>query len=400
MKRMWAVIAVLIALGMLIAGCPTTPENKKPTASMTVDRPVMFIGGNATFNGTLSKDPDGKVKDYIWSFGDGSADQTVKDKTITHIFSAAGAFNVTLFVKDDKGTKSKTAASTIVVVAPLPIASASVVDTATNITFSIDNSTIGKYVTDYSWDFGDGKPIGKDASVTHAYIDNGSYKVTLTIVYKGQSASPANPLSVIVQNRPPVANISIGSVSPYFTNKPISFNGGGSGDADGTVTRYYWQFGDGTMDNGSAVTHAYTQPNNYTVTLTVTDNDNATASATMNLTVVKDLAITNVSVLIYKDDNNISRANVTVKFDNLGDAKAANTVNITVTAFKSDKSPITSGDFKKFRLFDAPIASNTKGATATLNEILVDNTSPDSTWYFVELSFGGNVIDSGWYQKS
>ena len=81
MKRMWAAIAVLIALGMLIAGCPTNPENKKPTASMSADKVVMFVGGAATFNGSLSKDSDGKVKDYIWSFGDGSAEQTVKKRT-------------------------------------------------------------------------------------------------------------------------------------------------------------------------------------------------------------------------------------------------------------------------------------------------------------------------------
>jgi len=289
------------------------------------------------------------------------------------------------------------------VVAPLPFASALTVDTFTNITFSIDNTTIGKYVTDYTWNFGDGSAAGKGASVAHSFMDNGSYKVALTIMYQGQSATPASPLSVAIQNRPPVANISIGSVAPYFTNKPISFIGGGvvgSGDTDGTVVKWYWQFGDMMTDNGSAVTHAFTKPGNYTVTLTVTDNDNATASATLNLTVVKDLAITNVTVLTYKDDNNISRANVTVKFDNLGDAKAANTINITITAFKADKSPITSGDFKKYRLFDAPVASGTTGATATLNEILVDNTSPDGTWYFVEVAFGGNVIDSGWFQKS
>ena len=397
MKKMWAAIAVLIALGMLIAGCPTTPENKKPTASMAVDKPVMFIGGNTTFNGTLSKDSDGKVKDYIWSFGDGSAEQTVKDKTIAHTFAAAGAFNVTLFVKDDKGAKSKTAASAIVVVAPLPIASASIVDTATNITFSIDNTTIGNYVTDYSWDFGDGKPIGKSASVNHYYVDNGSYKVTLTIMYKGQSASPTSPITITVQNRPPVANISIGSVAPYYTNKPISFSGAGSGDADGTIATYYWLFGDQTNGSGITVTHAFTTVGNYTVILTVTDNDGVTASANLTLTIEKDMIIKNVTVETFVDAANYTRANLSIKIENKGEAKGPGTIRVNATSYTANKSvKIDSNSTTNGGTWEP----NTPDNSISIRGLLPDGTNINGTWYFVEVFYQGNVVDSGWYQKS
>jgi PKD repeat protein len=380
---------------MVIAGCTPT-ENKQPNAKFAPDKNLIFKGGSIKFNASTSKDPDGSIKTYSWDFGDGTKED-MKAKETTHTYGAAGVYNATLYVKDDKDKKSKTVSS-IIVVAPPPAASSVVAETFTNITFSIDNSTLGGRVTDFTWSYGDGSTSEKGPSVVHQFRDNGTYSVSLTLLYQGQSASAS--LNVTINNRPPVANISIGSVAPYYTNKAISFSGAGSGDTDGQVAKWYWQFGDLATDNGSAVSHAYARPGNYTVSLTVIDNDNATASATMNLTIVKDLIITNVTVLVYKDDNNISRANVTVKFDNPGDAKAANTINITVTAFKADKSPISSGDFKKYRLFDAAVASASSGATATLTEILVDNTSPDGTWYFVELAFGGNVIDSGWYQKS
>ena len=40
MRKMWAAIAVMIAAAMLIAGCPSTPTNKSPTASMFADKGV------------------------------------------------------------------------------------------------------------------------------------------------------------------------------------------------------------------------------------------------------------------------------------------------------------------------------------------------------------------------
>jgi len=397
MKRIWAAIAVLIALGMMIAGCTPPPENKKPTASMTADKVVMFIGGAATFNASQSKDPDGKVKDYIWNFGDGSAEQTIKDKSINHTFTKSGAFNVTLFVKDDKGAKSSKAAGAMIVVAPLPIASASVVDTSTNITFSIDNTTIGKYITDYSWNFGDGSAVGKVPSIQHSYLDNGTFTVALTIVCQGQSATPANPITITVQNRAPVANISIGAVAPYYTNKPISFSGAGSHDDDGTIVKYYWQFGDGTTANGSSVSHAYNKPDNYTVILVVTDNDNATASANLTLTVEKDMIIKAVTVTTFVDLSGYNRSNLSIKIENKGEAKSPGTIRVNATSYTANKSvkietnsTINSGTWEP----------NTPDNSISINALLPDGQNINGTWYLVEVFYQGNLVDSGWYQKS
>lgn len=393
---MWAAIAVLIAAGMLIAGCPSTPANKNPTAGITVDKYILFVGGAVNFNGSTSKDSDGKVKDYTWNFGDGTPAQTTKDKGVLHTFSAAGAFNVSLQVKDDKGGKSKTV-NDLVVVAPLPTASTGITDTGANVSFSVDTASLGGQITDYSWSFGDGTPVVKGAAVGHAYADNGTFNATLTLTYKGQMAS--SKLEIKVQNRAPKANITIGSVAPYYSNKPITLSAASSGDDDGTVTKWAWEFGDNTTDNTSTVVHAYIKPGTFPVKLTVTDNDGATGTTTINIEVVKDLVITNVSIETYKDDNSIDRANVTAKFDNKGDAKTAGNVTVTVTAFKADKSAITTGDFKLSKTNGGLVDSASIGNTMTVPALLIDNASPDSTWYWVELAYMGNVIDSGWYQK-
>ena len=78
-------------------------------------------------------------------------------------------------------------------------------------------------------------------------------------------------------NISPVANIAAtptsGSISTVF-----SFYGGASSDADGTITSYAWNFGDGSSATGATVTKKYSAAGTYTVTLTVTDNVGATGS--------------------------------------------------------------------------------------------------------------------------
>jgi len=394
MKRIWAVFAIVIAVGMLIAGCDGT--NQKPTAKFIPDKNVIFIGGSVGFNGSTSKDPDGSISTYYWNFGDGNKQEGGKLKAVAHQYTTVGAFNASLQVKDNGGVKSKTVTA-IVIVAPLPIASSLQVSTFTNITFSIDNSSLGGKITDYTWNFGDMSLPAKGSSVSYYYKRNGTYAVSLSILYQGQSATAS--LNISVYNQAPVANISIvETATPYYMSKPIKFSGAGSTDVDGQVMKWAWQFGDNATDNGTTVMHTYSKPGIMVVTLTVTDNDDATSSTTINVTIQKDLLITNVTWVVYKDDNNISRANVTVKFDNPGDAKNANTVNITVTAFKSDGTPITSGDFQKWRLFDASIASNTQGNTLTVPGLLIDNITPEHTQYHVDISYNGVIVDSGVYQ--
>ncbi|MHC1574811.1 MAG: PKD domain-containing protein [Candidatus Methanogasteraceae archaeon] len=70
----------------------------------------------------------------------------------------------------------------------------------------------------------------------------------------------------------------------------VTFDGAGSYDPDGSITRYDWDFGENASGDTGAnanaiVTHAYASPGAYTVTLTVTDNDCATASDTCTVTI-------------------------------------------------------------------------------------------------------------------
>ena len=64
------------------------------------------VGRAITFDGTASRDPDGSVANYAWSFGDGN---TGTGPNPTHSYAAAGKYFVTLSVTDNDGTVSSDA---------------------------------------------------------------------------------------------------------------------------------------------------------------------------------------------------------------------------------------------------------------------------------------------------
>ncbi|WP_158603881.1 PKD domain-containing protein [Cryobacterium tepidiphilum] len=84
--------------------------NAAPTAafSATTD------GLSTSVNGSGSKDSDGTIASYAWSFGDGA---TASGATASHTYATAGTYTVRLTVKDNAGatgttTRSVTVAST------------------------------------------------------------------------------------------------------------------------------------------------------------------------------------------------------------------------------------------------------------------------------------------------
>ena len=60
----------------------------------------------------------------------------------------------------------------------------------------------------------------------------------------------------------------------------VSFDGSGSSDRDGAVSRYQWDFGDGTSGAGMVARHRYRESGVYTVKLTVTDDAGLPNSST------------------------------------------------------------------------------------------------------------------------
>jgi hypothetical protein len=70
------------------------------------------------------------------------------------------------------------------------------------------------------------------------------------------------------------------------SGRTVAFDGSASSDADGPLTGFSWDFGDGTTGTGAAATHTYAAAGTYTARLTVQDNlwPAVTKSATVSVT--------------------------------------------------------------------------------------------------------------------
>jgi PKD repeat protein len=144
-------------------------------------------------------------------------------------------------------------------------------------------------IVSHFWDFGDGTNT-TGVTAEHAYTDNGTYTVTLTVT-DDDDATDSTSADKTVLNRPPHASFTVSATVVYPT-EPVTFNATESTDPDGILVAYFWDFGDASNTTGSVVTHAYATAGNFTATLTVTDDDGATANATASMTVLpRDVAV-------------------------------------------------------------------------------------------------------------
>jgi hypothetical protein len=79
-------------------------------------------------------------------------------------------------------------------------------------------------------------------------------------------------------NKAPIAGFSFTPFDP--TTKDSIRLTDSSYDPDGTITGWFWNFGDGNSSTIQTPTHTYSQSGQYTISLQVTDNDGLTNSVT------------------------------------------------------------------------------------------------------------------------
>jgi len=134
-------------------------------------------------------------------------------------------------------------------------------------------------IASYQWSFGDGT-IGSGPAPAHTYATGATYGVRLIVTDNDGARDMAR--TEVTANAPPVASFSVSCVGPTCT-----FGGSSSTDADGTIARHEWAFGDGAYAAGDnaplSVTHVY-RTGTFTVTLQVWDSTGASSVRSYTLT--------------------------------------------------------------------------------------------------------------------
>ncbi len=265
--------------------------NELPTAIMELST----ISGEAPlavdFSAVKSTDSDGTIVSYAWQFGDGTSASTA---TVNHTYTTAGIYTVTLTVTDDDGGMG-TAQSTVTVAAPtvntaptaVMILSTSSGEAPLTVEFSAEGSADSDgTIVAYAWDFDDGNSA-TTATASHTYNTAGQYTVTLTV--SDNDGGTGTTQSTVTVSAPPVNILPTALFSPTTTSGTapleVGFDGSSSSDVDGTITSYFWDFGDGSSITGSRVSHTYTTSGSFTAKLTVTDNEGGQATDQKIITV-------------------------------------------------------------------------------------------------------------------
>ena len=222
----------------------------------------------------------GDVTGWSWNFGDGG---TSTDRHPQHTYTSPGAYTVSLTVSNAYGSDTETRSALITVVSP-PSASFTASPTSGNapLTVQFTDTSTGD-VTGWSWNFGDGK-TSTLRNPQHTYTSPGTYPVTLT-VSNAYGSDTETGSALITVFSPPSASFT---ASPISGVVPLTVRF--TDTSTGTVTGWFWNFGDGKTSTLRNPQHIYTSPGTYTVTLTVS---NAYGSNTItqvhHITVLKTL---------------------------------------------------------------------------------------------------------------
>ncbi|XP_058142615.1 polycystin-1 isoform X2 [Dasypus novemcinctus] len=218
---------------------------------------------------------------FDWTFGDGSANVTVRGLPgVTHNFTRAGTFPLALVLSS---RVNKAHYFTSVCVEP----------ELGNVTLRPGRQVVRlgdearlearawpAFSYRYAWDFG-----AKAAAVrtrgpeaTHTYRAPGLYLVTVTA---SNNVSAANASAQVeVQEPVAIAGIRVNGSGVLELRRPYLFSpvGGGS------PARYLWELGDGAQLEGPSATHAYNSTGDFTVQV-VGWNEVSRAEARLNVTV-------------------------------------------------------------------------------------------------------------------
>ncbi len=253
-------------MGMNSAGDCMVEECKKIEAgTMDCSAEFGFLFDSLDANKVhFTNTTQGAADRWYWNFGDGKT-STLKDPV--HTFPEPGHYEVCLNSLDQAtGCQSKFCLDITVGSVEVKADFTYFVDPVTRKVMFSDHSTGD--ITSWYWTFGDGSVhMGQDT--VHRYSKAGKYTVCL-IAWNEVSGS-RDELCRVIQVGTPACNVR--ADFSYFideSTRQIRM----TDLSTGTITSWFWDFGDGVTSSKKSPSHAYADSGMYLVKLSVRDNAN------------------------------------------------------------------------------------------------------------------------------
>ncbi|HEU5163069.1 MAG TPA: PKD domain-containing protein, partial [Thermoanaerobaculia bacterium] len=224
-------------------------------ASFTVAPPI-GTAGITTFS--FYDQSRGAIVSREWMFGDGA---TSSGANPTRVFAAAGTWEITLKVRDDRGaeavaTRSVTVSAPPALVADFAWASAAIAGQP----LRFADRSAGAPLS-WSWDFGDGT-TSSERDPLKTFAAPGRHEISLRIESGLQSSAASKQIDIAApQAGALTAEFEIAPDVPT-AGRPVTFAESGPARGD----RWRWDFGDGTASTEAQPTHVYEHSGTYLVT--------------------------------------------------------------------------------------------------------------------------------------
>lgn len=249
-----------------------------PIACFDMNPVAPTVYDDILFMGDCSLDPDGGVLvQYTWAFGDGEFGNGMR---ATHQYANGGVYEVSLTITDDD-QQQDTFTDIIVVDGPTAAFSYAPLNPTTSdpVQFFDQSADTTGDIASWNWGFDDGTNSSA-RNPLHTFTASGPYRVQLTVTSEGGATSSTTRL-INVRNSAPTADYDFAPATPDI-DEMVTFSAAGSGDPDGVIVIYEWDFdNDGLTDaTGATVTHSFPAVGARPVRLRVTDNEGAAADVT------------------------------------------------------------------------------------------------------------------------
>ena len=263
----------------------TVEVNDAPTVTISVGTdPTEDQATDFTLTVGAGSSP---IRTVTIDFGDGRAQALGAlngTATVSHVYRSAGTFIVTVTATDSAGESTVITTAVTVQAATAPtVAITTTTTTPTEdlpTTFGITITAGTNPIRRVTVDFGDGRTQSLGAttgttSVSHVYTSDGTFTVTVTATdTQGVTGTAVTVVTVVEATPPTPLNVTLSATTPSGAPESITFTALVS-PAAAEISRFEWDFGDGstTTTSGSITSHVYTTAATVTVTVTAIASD-------------------------------------------------------------------------------------------------------------------------------
>lgn len=251
---------------MLFTAKPVSAQLDFTWSGVCVNSPTQFTATGVS---------NAAIATWQWQFGDGMYSVLYNPQ---HIYALAGMYGVTLTVVDTSGITSSV--THYLIQNQLPVTnfvynSPACLNIPVQFT-DLSSTSIG-YITQWTWNFGDGNTetvnFPANPNVSHWYSTQGTFNVTL-IVRTNDLCENSITKPVTISPAPNANFIFSGQTE----DQPVQFSDISTTQGTGNLVSWDWDFGDPVSGvlNASVLqnpTHVYSNPGTYAVSEIVTNSN-------------------------------------------------------------------------------------------------------------------------------